>query len=130
MVVKTLKVEYTGEEIYKMKVVDKSLFIYYNTDKINEEELLKQFSNSNFKLVPRTYNLHISAKDQKIFDEYFEKYKSQITIFSQNPRFIAKVSLNSEEEYENILKLNNEDIRIKPFLSRLQFNNLTKNTKN
>ena len=101
MVVKTLKLEYIGDELYKMKVVDKSLYLYYNSDKISEEELLKQYDNSKFKLVPRTYNLHVSSKDEDTFNEVFESYKSSATIYSQKPRFIAKIVVNTEEEFNN-----------------------------
>ena len=71
--IRTLKLEYNDDDIYKMKVIDKSLYIYYNSEKTNEEELLKQFELSKFKLIPREYALHISTNDEEAFNELFEE---------------------------------------------------------
>jgi hypothetical protein len=121
--IKTLKLEYNDDDIYKMKVIDKSLYIYYNSEKTDQEQLLKQFEGSKFKLIPREYALHISTNNEEIFNELFGEYKDSIVIFNQTPRFIAKLIVKTEEEYQKYLNYQKDNIRIKPYLQRLQYKN-------
>jgi hypothetical protein len=123
--IKTLKLEYNDDDIYKMKIIDKSLYIYYNSEKTNEEELLKQFGSSKFKLIPREYALHISTNDEDIFNELFGDYKENVIIFNKTPRFIAKLVVKTEEEYLKFLNYQKDNIRIKPYLQRLQYKDLS-----
>ena len=125
--IKTLKLEYNDSDIYKMKVIDKSLYIYYNSEKTDQETLLKQFESSKFKLVPREYVLHISAKNEEIFNEVFGEYKDSVVIFSQSPRFIAKLVVKTEEEYHKYLNYEKENLRIKAYLQRLQYKDSQEN---
>lgn len=119
--IKTLKLEYDGTDIYKMKVIDKSLYIYYDNNKTNQDELLKQFEKTKFKLIPREYLLHVSAKDENTFNESFSNYKDNIIIYSQQPKFIGRVKVDTEEEYYKYLNMSKDNIRIKPYLHRLQY---------
>ena len=125
--IRTLKLEYNDDDIYKMKVIDKSLYIYYNSEKTNEEELLKQFELSKFKLIPREYALHISTNDEEAFNELFEEYKDNLLIFNKEPRLIAKLVVKTEEEYTKLLNYEKDNIRIKPYLQRLQYKDSNNN---
>lgn len=119
--IRTLKLLYSGDDVVKMKSIDKSLIIYYDTNKTDKDELLKKFENTNFQLVPRDYVLHVSANSEEEFNKVFIKYKENVTIFSLQPRLIAKVIISNEDEYNNFINLDNENLRIKPYLHKLNF---------
>ena len=127
--IKTLKLAYQDDDVVKLKVINKSLILYYDSNKINEEELLNQFNNTKFKYVPRTYTLHVSAKDEDTFNNFFKDYKENTIIYSQQPKLIAKVVISSEEEYKKFLNIEDDNIRIKPYLQKLKLYELNKQDK-
>ena len=127
--IKTVKFEYTDNDICKIKVVNKSLYLYYDSEKTNQEKILQQFEGTKFKLVPREYVLHVSAANESIFNELFNDLKDNVVIFNEEPRFIAKVTVNTEEEYINFLNIEKENIRIKPYFQRLQFKENSNNNQ-
>ena len=100
--------------INRLSFIGPNILVHCNEN--SREELKKSFTSNGFTVIPRNYKLHVSTKD----DEQFKKVFSETTLeyesrSNDGNRFIATVTVNSQEEYDRYLSLDSEECRIKPY---------------
>ena len=104
--------------IERMRLIGPDLLVY--TDKL--DELTELFAAIGFTKVARKFQLHVSADNEDTFKKLFTtenlEYESRPT---NTNRFIATVSLNTQEEYNHYLEFDTDQsngCRIKPYKPR------------
>ena len=110
----------------RIKIInDKEIIIYIEGDK-DITELTNSLLSPKLQIVPRDYYLYVNAKNKKIFSTCLSDIdENQYKIFSQEERFIAKVTLNSKSEFEKLLNLQTDlDIKIKPYIPNFKYKSI------
>jgi len=108
------------EHVSRMRLIGNDLLVYTN----NTEELTTTFLNNGFELVDRVYKLHVSAPTEEVFNSVFSVYTIDKNIRSTSPRFVATVTVASQDQYNQLLELGESEscqCRIKSY--RYRFDN-------
>jgi hypothetical protein len=107
--------EETLENVQRMRLIGKDLLVY--TEEADLESVRSKFDTLGFRTVERIYKLHVSTPDKTVFESLFGDvvYEDR----SNSGRFIATVTVDSEEEYNRFITFDGTDgVRVKSFRAR------------
>ena len=98
--------------VQRMRLIGKDLLVY--TNETDLESVSSKFDLLGFKTIDRVYKLHVSMPDKAAFDALFGDVVFEDR--SNSGRFIATVTVDTEEEYNHFISFDGTDgVRIKSF---------------
>ena len=90
-----------------MRLSGNDLIVY--VDESHVDAVKTNLTNADFSLVNREYILHVSSTDRDHFNELLKDYKEHLDIREESSsKVIAKVTVNTEEDYRKILSMRDE----------------------
>lgn len=116
----TIRLSFPTEDldnVVRMRLIGRDLLLYVKEDQINT--VISTFTAHGLKPVDRVYKLHVSAPTKADFDASFGKVEYEER--SAAGRFIATVTVDTEEEYNKFLDLGKDQeskCRVKAFRAR------------
>lgn len=108
------------KHVSRMRLIGNDLLVYTT----NTEELTTTFQQHGINVVDRVYKLHVSAPNEEAFDSVFSEYTIEKNVRSTTPRFVATVTVESQDQYNKLLELGETETcqcRIKSY--RYRFDN-------
>ena len=107
---KTLKFSFPSgllTDVQQMRLSGNDLIVY--VDESHVDAVKTNLTNADFSLVNREYILHVSSTDRDHFNELLKDYKEHLDIREESSsKVIAKVTVNTEEDYRKILSMRDE----------------------
>lgn len=107
---KTLKFSFPSgllTDVQQIRLSGNDLILY--VDESHVDAVRTNLTNADFSLVNREYILHVSSSDREHFNELLKDYKEHLDIREESStKVIAKVTVNTEEDYRKILAMRDE----------------------